>query len=396
MGMSTAISTGSTPPVRRPRLGSRFAAGAAIWTPRPACRCRVAAAIWPLPVAALTMGGIVFVSFSSERRLKYVLLGVAAYTPFEPFILKWLPPGAYFYARFGLYAFLGLAFAVLLGRRLFEGRQVWIWTPIHIPFLLFLCWSFISFAVNDVPLSAAIYSYQPLLRFIVLAFFLVFYIDFKEKDIRAFLALMVAVVIGECLITLAQAAIGEPAGAFLTPSGVEFGGHVVGGMTQSIHGGSSQIFGTLGRYNILGAFLGIFFLLTLPFFLDARPKPASYFFLYAVLLPSVFLAAARSAWLGIAIGVWIIALSRNPFRAVVLLILVSLSLVAAFGAIATSAEYFGTEGAGSLQRALEPFSPRYREVSGLTYGRLFWILEFPQRLLAEDPRAFFVGYGPGA
>lgn len=142
----------------------------------------IAVALAPFLALAAVLGGLAFVFCCSEKRLKYALFALAAYTPFEEFLLKWVPDEIYFYARFAHYGFIGACLMVIVLRRFVEGRPIWIRTPLDVPLALFMLFSVISMLVNDSPPGAFLFSYQPLLRFIVLAFYAVQFIEFTEKD----------------------------------------------------------------------------------------------------------------------------------------------------------------------------------------------------------------------
>lgn len=353
------------------------------------------AAAWPIQAVAIVAAASAFAFACSPRRLLYVLVALALYTPFEEFALKWVPEQLYLVARFGHYAFVVAVFLVLLGQRFLEGRPLVVWSPVHAPLLVFIGVSVVASALGEAPLSGAAYAYQPLLRFVFVVFIPLLYVDLQERDVKWVAVLLLTAAFGQACIALAQYIVGPSASEFLSPAGGEFGELTVGGFTQEIYEEGGRIFGTLGRYNTLGAFLGIHLLLAFPFV--ARRAPS------AVLLASwcvpvaacIVLAGARSPLMGLAAGVWVILCLRKsalsallPFGSAALLFLV-------LPWVARSAQYIGIEGSGVLQRLIEPFSPQYQEVS-TEFGRLYFIAEFPFDMMRLSFKEFLFGFGPGS
>ena len=381
------VHTASMSDPRRLRVASMFialigAAGCVVYSPA-------------LTVVAV-VGVLVFFTLCSEKRLKYALFALALYTPFEEFILKWIPSDYFFYARFGHYAFLTVCFAVILIRRFAEGRPLWIRTPLDVPLLLFLAVSCISLFLNRVPPFAAVLSYQPFLRFVLLGFYLVMFIEFDKRDAVWLTKAMLTVVFVQCLIGLAQSAIGVRASNFLAPVGVDFMGHVTGRMSQQIYAGRYQIFATLGRYNVLGLFLGTFLLLSIPLYQRYKRARKAFLALYCVLFPCLVLASARAAWLATLAGATVVFAVQKRAKTIAVPIAVGVVVLVAIMAFPEHVSYFASEEATSLQRFLEPFSAEYRAAASLKYGRLYYVFGFPYDVFSLGPRPFLLGFGPGA
>lgn len=359
----------------------------------------LAVVIAPLYAIAAVVGGLAFVFCCSEKRLKYALFALAAYTPFEEFTLKWVPDEFYFYTRFAHYGFIAACLAVIVLRRFAEGHPVWVPTPVDVPLALFLVISVVSLTLNDVPLGAFIFSYQPFLRFIALAFFAIQFIDFSEKDAKRLLMLLFGVVVVEALIGIAQSAIGLTASQFLAPTGRAFMGFEAGGMTQLVQGGRFNIFGTMNRYNTLGTFMAMAIVMSVPFYQSLKHRRSLYLTFLALTGLCLLLAASRAAWLGAVLGVWAIYTMRREAKAFVLPILAILLIFAALSIFSDQVRYYTWDWseASALQRFLEPFSAEYREkMAGNAYGRIYLILQFPIDVLQYSPLAFLLGFGPGA
>lgn len=354
----------------------------------------VGVAISPLYTAAGLLGAVAFAVACSERRLKYVIIALALYTPFEAFLLNFAPQSLYVLARFAFYGFLAAAFAAILMKRAYEGRLALPRTPIDVPLLAFGCVSIVSLIINRVGVNEAAVAYQPFLRFIVLGFYILFYIDFSQKDARTLTRLMFAAVIVEGVIGLAQSAIGARAGVFLAPKGAEFGETVIAGTTQIVYG-RYQIFGTLGRYQTLGAFMGMFLLLSYPYIKRRSMPRARLILMYVVAIPCIVLAASRGPWLGAVVGFWVLmAVQRKPAAAFIPLVGV-ISLALLYLAVHSYETFVGWEEASAAQRLLEVFSPTYWKVVFDKAGRLYYCTTFFYDVFNLGLAKFLFGFGPG-
>lgn len=352
-------------------------------------------ALSPLLVTGAVVGLLALWVACSEKRLKYALMAMALYMPFEEFILKWVPEGLFFYFRFGHFGLVAACFIVIVLRRLVEGRPLWIRTPIDTPLLLFLAISIISGVVNSVSLFGALISYQTFLRFIVLAFYLLFYIEFDRKDTVVLTKLLFVVVFIQCLIGIAQSVIGEPASKFLAPVGGQFGEFTVGRMTQPIYTSGYQIYATLGRYNVLAAFLGFFVVLSVPLYQQYRGLRPWFILLYVFAAPCLILTAARGPWLAIFVGAWVVFALEKQWKAFLLPLSAGLGLGWLLMSFSEQLVFIGTQDASALQRFLEVFTPLYLKVVTEYHGRLFFLLIFPVKLAQLGAGPFLLGFGPG-
>jgi hypothetical protein len=344
---------------------------------------------------------ILFFLVCSEQRLKYVLIGVALYTPFEATLLNTVPRGAYFIFRFAPYAILGTAFAILWLRRLWEGRRLWYRTPIDVPLVCFLAASAISFLFSQgVPIEAAVIAYQPFLRFVFLVFFLLMFIEFTKVDAKRCLLGMTFVVVAVSSIGLYQAYAGAPATEALTPVGAEFRGKVEGGLSQPVYEGPERIFSTLGRYNTFGIFLGIFLVASVPFWRRYALLRAWLLLLYALSLPCLLLASSRAAWVATMAGTLAVFAYTRSVKLLTVPLVVALVLVIGAVSFPESIQFYslrelGPTSVSPLSRALETFSSAYVSTR-FEYGRLYYLLVFPFDLLDYDIGRLMVGFGPGS
>ena len=349
----------------------------------------------PLYLLAALVVPAALVAFASERSLKYAIFALALYTPFEEFVLKWLQGDLFFAARFGHYAFIALCFAFIWLRRGLEGRALWKPTPLDLPFVLLLVAIAVSYTFSAAPPLAAAFNLQPLLRFMVIVFFALQFIEFEKRDLKILIAGLYCVAFMQCLIGFVQAAGGPTVSTFLAPVGEEFMGHAAGGLTQVIFEGPTNIFATFGRYNTFGLFLGMCFILSLPLY-AAMPHWRPYlWFLYPVLVPCLILTVSRSGWVAtFAVGLCYLAIRRN------LLVLVApIAGAAALLGIAVSSpeqvQWYGEIDASPVARLLEAFSPTYWQ-RHFHYSRLYFILVFPFDLIDYSLQRFLFGFGPGS
>lgn len=387
------MSTGTTPETSDERAQLwRAITGFFIVT---GCVLSVGAVLAPSYILAALIGLPAFVLCCSEKRFKYAIFALAAYTPFEEFALKWVPEQLYFYARFGHYGVMGTCLGVILFRRLVDNRPLWIRTPLDLPLALFLVVTVISLAINESPFSALLFSYQPFLRFVILAFFAVQFVDFNQRDVKRLLLLMVAVVMLEGAIGLAQSFIGLPASEFLKPTGQEFMGYEAGGTGQRIYDGYFNIFGTMNRYNTFGAFMGMAIVLGVAFYPRNNESRILLWAFYAVAGAGLLLANARGPWLGTIVAVWVIFAIQGKTKAIVLPLVGSLLLYLALTLFVDQIVYYGWDQATGLQRFLEPFSAEYRKNMANPYGRIYYMTQFPLDMLSYRFSTFLFGFGPG-
>jgi len=347
----------------------------------------------PLVLASLLLLAVMLVP---SEKSKWVLFSLIIYTPFEEFLLNFVPAEIYFAARFAPLALLGGVLLGMLGRRFLRYGKAWHSTPIDVPLLAFCLLAAFSLVINRLPLEAGLLALQPLLRFIFLGFYFIVLADFKRRDGVLMVSALLAATFVEAAIGLSQSILGEPAWRFFAPKGGAFAGHLVGGLTQEIQGGRYQIFGTLTRYNHFGALMGMAVLLALPFFQRHRNlRPILGLFLTVSLLAMV-LASARAPWLGLLGGVWLMFALRRQLTAVVLPILLAIVLILTLDVLSEKSRYFGTLGGpNSFDRLLEPLSEDYLVVASRA-GRLFYLGRFPASVLAQNRRAFLLGFGPGS
>ena len=351
---------------------------------------------WQLLLIVALIGGILL--FFLMLRPEWAIYFLIIFIPLEEFLEKWIPRGKlYESVRFGGEALLLALFVFVILDKIRRGFR-WYKTPVDIPLLIFLGAALVSAILNDSPPIVAVLGIRPLIRYA-----LVFYILTQLRVTRQFfercftLSLFMATLVA--IIGLMQTMIGSPLTNLLIPGDVVIGGATARAGLRHIVAPRTYIFSTMGRYDTLGTFLLFFLLLATGAFVLADRQWRKRILPFLIVgFPAFALTFSRQSWLGLVVGVGIMVLiSRwREFQRTRLLYFSGAILVPLLILLALPyARYFSGESviqASLLERALEPFSQRYFEISRYSYGRLFVIVEVGSRLLKIAP---FFGVGPG-
>jgi len=352
------------------------------------------AAIEPALAAVAVLGLLVFPV--AMRYIHIVILLLAVYTPFEEFLLKWMPVSIAAGLRFAPEALLVVLLMVLLFRNL--GRGVW-WkkTPIDLPLLLFLVFSVLSALAYDVPAAVWLLGIREFARYILL-YYLVVNTGLTERMMKFLTVALLAAAALEAGIGLMQLALGNRFSLLLVPRDVVVGGVLVReGFTQVL-GGSGRIFGTLGRYSRFGFFLALFCLLAAGFYVALRDHwtqahKLSFFAFGAVVAPAMILSFSRTSWFALyAGGIVLLVLARWKkmlLLAIIVPVLATALLLSWIALEDWQAAY--AEEASLSQRFASTFSPEFWDVL-FTRGRLFIITRVSPIILREYT---WLGLGPG-
>ncbi len=346
---------------------------------------------WKAVALAVTLAVVVV----TMARPHWALFFLAVYTPFEPFLLKFVPDELYVYARYFTEGLVYLLLAAVLVR-IFAREKKMVATPIDLPFVFFLLVALTSLVVNFVPPFIGILGLRQIIRFILL-FFATVYLNPEEQFIRKVTAAMFCVVAFEGVLGLAQAFVGAPLDQFLIPSERHFYESIqlTSGTAQSWSPGT-RVFATLGRYDQLGTFLCFFIVLAIGlWYVHGRKEGGRKFMPFAVAaLPALLLTLSRASWFGLLIALFCIGgMLMRDWRV----------RFAYAGAIFLAVGYLAVSGITvkyltdypeqtPIERLFESFSyERWRgEYYGL--GRLYWIVQTPAVVVRSSP---LVGVGPG-
>lgn len=324
-----------------------------------------------------------------------IIAFLAVYTPFEPFLLKFVNDDLYLYAR---YFSEGLIYVLLasVAVRLLVRDKKFAATPIDIPFFFFLLVALTSIIVNAVPAVYGLLGVRQIVRFILL-FFLTVYLDPDTAYIKRLTTWMLGIVAFEGVLGLLQSVVGGPLDRFLIPSERKFYESIqLTSGTEQFWSPGSRVFATLGRYDQLGTFLCFFFLLAIGLHYASRKKEERRRYLLPVLVgaPALLLTLSRASWFGFALSFFLIgAILMKDWK-------VRFTYA---GVVALAALYLAVTGLTVrylidypeqtlTERFFEAFSyERWRgEYYGL--GRLYWIVQTPLVVVRSSP---LFGVGPG-
>ena len=325
-----------------------------------------------------------------------VVLLLAVYTPFEEFVLKWLPGSVANGLRYGPEALILLLLAALLLRNIREGMW-WKKTPLDLPAALFLIFSGLSALAYDVPAVVWILGIREFARYLLL-YYVVVNTGITYRAMRVLTAALLGAAAVEAGIGLMQVVLGSEFSLFLVPQQVVVGEVLVReGFTQIITGGT-RIFGTLGRYSRFGLYLGIFILLASGLFLCLRRRltamqTAGFVAFAALVAPAMVLSFSRTSWLVMyAGGVVLLAVVRWKKMLLVALLLPVVATAVLLSSVVIEDWRAGqAEEASLTERFASTFSPEYLDVL-FTRGRLFIVTRVAPIVLREHT---WLGVGPG-
>jgi putative inorganic carbon (HCO3(-)) transporter len=330
------------------------------------------------------------------RNIPLVILLLAVYTPFEEFVLKWLPETLASVLRFAPEAVIGLLLAALVLRNMSRGT-LWKRTPIDLPVLLFVAFSGLSALANNVPVTVWVLGIREFARYILL-YYLVVYAELSSRFLKLMIIALMAAAAFEASLGLLQAVLGNRFGALLAPEPVYVSETMVRSGFSQILSGSTRIFGTLGRYERFGIFTTAFLLLGLGLYLSLRRTLGRGMTLgfgaFALLLgPALALSFSRTSWFSLYAGT-VVAFLLNRSKKIVALLLI-LPVLGTVGLLSWSVledwRVAKTEEASLVQRYTATFSPGYVNVL-LSRGRLFSLLKVSPIILRDYT---WLGLGPG-
>jgi len=346
----------------------------------------------PSKTVALLVGLILF--FIAFYRPLSIIFLLAAYTPFEPFLLKFVSDDIYVYARY-LGEFLIYVMVALIIFKFLIGRQKLIKTPLDLPFILFVLVAITSIFVNLVPATTAVLGIRMLVRFILI-FYIVVYLRPPKKFIKSLVYLMIAIVFLQAILGAAQTFIGYPLDNLFLPRQEKFIGEIslTSGTEQNwIYG--QRVFATMGRYDQLGTFLAFFMLIMVGFLYEKYFKNKEFvWFWFLISGFTLLMTYSRSSWFGLLLGLFIIGYIIKKDKKIIKFygLAVAVILIYLLFSPLIINQLIDQPQVSLTERFFEAFSlERWRgEYYGL--GRLFFIIKTPLVVVSSSP---FVGVGPG-
>ena len=354
-----------------------------------------AVAVFTSPLKVLAVIITLIAIALSITRPYMVVVALALWTPFEPFLLKFVPDELYVYARYFPEALIYLMAGLVTVHVLLERRKLPT-TPIDLPFILFMVAVIASAFLNLVSPSIALLGVRQIIRYIIY-YYAVVYLAPPKTRIRQTVLILFAIAAFESLLGIIQAALGGSLDAFLLPSEMKFYESIqLTAGVQQFWAPGQRVFATMGRYDQLGTYLAFFGLIALGLIYEAKKRVEHKWLgaLMLVILPALVLTYSRSSWFGFLLGFLVIGLWVKRDRRVAIAII-------AFIAIAVS--FFFYEGVivrylvdvpeqSITERFYEAFS--LESIKGEYYGlgRLYWWVNTPLVVVRASP---FFGVGPG-
>ncbi len=328
-------------------------------------------------------------------RPTWMLAFLAVFIPLEPFFLKFVPDELYIFAKYFSEVLIYLLLASALARRYLEGEKR-VATPLDLPFALLVLVAAASAVSNFVQPGIAILGLRQIIRFMLL-FFAVVALAPSRKYLRTLAALMLALVFFESCLGILQAATYGAIDAFLLPSQQHvYDSLQLTGGTQQFWAPGQRVFATLGRYDQLGTFLCFFMLLLAGWAYEvARGKWHKYFLaLSAIALGALVLTYSRASWFGFLFGFLYIAVRVKKDKRVTAAFLAIVGLIAAYTLYTGVVVKYLTDTPEQtpLARLLEAFSYERWRGEYFGYGRVYWLLNTPLKVVPSAP---IFGHGPG-
>lgn len=348
------------------------------------------------PGLVLAVVGATLATIFTFFRPTWSLAFVSVYLPFEPFLLKWVPDELYIYARYGSELLIYLLVVVTLWK-LLSGEIKFRRTPIDIPFAFFLVAMAASVAVNFLPVMPALLGARQILRFMML-FFVTVYLSPTKTWARIVLIALALVLFVQVFLGAAQSIVGERLDTFLLPGERRTIGEIqlTAGTVQFWDPGQ-RVFGTMGRYDQLGAFMAFIMLILVAVIYERSINEKNRLMIWLLLLasmPILALTYSRSAWFGFLLGFLFIGAlikrDRRVIAAVVLIPTLLLSYIGLTGLVVR--ELVDVSDQSITNRFFEAFSYErwVGEYHGL--GRLYWIVQTITKVVPASP---IFGHGPG-
>ncbi|MFH1046808.1 MAG: O-antigen ligase family protein [Patescibacteria group bacterium] len=346
------------------------------------------------PWKALGLIAAVVAVWAVLVRPELVVLFIAIYTPFEPFLLKFVPDVLYVFARYFPEALIYSLLAVCLLRLRLNRQSAT--TPIDLPFIFFLVVAVTSIILNAVPAMNGLLGIRQIIRFILM-FFVVVYLNPSNEQVRLFLKVMFGIVIFEGILGLIQSFVGGPLDELLIPSEQRFFESIqLTSGTPQFWSPGTRVFATLGRFDQLGTFLSVFLLtaIGLLYKLKDQLDRRRLFLVLGLAMPAFILTLSRASWFGFALGLFVISAILMRDSRVRLAFLTFIVLVVGYAAYSGLAVRYLTDYPDQTitERFFEAFSYERWRGEYYGFGRLYWMV---QTVTVVVPAAPLFGVGPG-
>lgn len=355
-------------------------------------------AFFPANIALVIIFSITLI-FACIKKVEIGIFFLAAYIPFEPFLLKFVNDEIYPYLKYGSEIIILILLIIALFKYFSKYGFKYIKTPIDIFLGIFVLISIISAILNLENPIFLILGLRQIFRYVVL-YYIIIYSKLSLKISKNFITLLLFLMILQATIGLAQAGIGQPADDFLLP-GVkrEFAGIVSPDYVYQFWSSGQRIFATTGRYDRLGVFLCFTMLLSVGLMFEIKNKIKKRILLIISLisLPVLFFTYSRMSWIGFVLGLFLIGIIKKSRKLIIALILVIFLFSSYLGVYIISNKIMVGRIADSsemvaMDRFLALFSIFELRNSYDSYGRAYFIVNTPLKVVKNYP-LFGVGLG---
>ncbi|MFA5854440.1 MAG: hypothetical protein WC866_05165 [Patescibacteria group bacterium] len=347
----------------------------------------------PWKVLAFFLGIALLVAVYA--RPLWMLAVLAVFIPLEPFALKFVPDELFIFAKYFSEVLIYLLLGSALLRRVLAGERRTP-TPLDLPFALLVLVAVASAVSNFVDPAVAVLGTRQIIRFMLL-FFAVALLAPPRDYLRKLVVLMLGLVLFESLLGILQAATLGAIDPFLLPSENRFYSSLaLTGGTEQFWAPGQRVFATLGRYDQLGTFLCFFLLLLSGWIYEIQKgRWHRYFFLlFAIASFALMLTYSRASWFGFLLGFLYIAVRIKKDKKVLAVFLATVGLIVGYtfytGVVVRALTDLPEQTV--LARLLEAFSYERWRGEYYGYGRVYWMLNTPLRVVPASP---IFGHGPG-
>ena len=333
------------------------------------------------------------------KKMEYLIIVLLLWFPLESLVLRFTPINYYSLVKYFPEAVLYLAFFLSWLRYFLKEKKLVPANPLNIWLGLFLVIALISFLLNQYRPWIFALGLRQVLRF-VLVYYLVLFENFDRNTLKNLFRLIMVMVFAEALFGIIQYIAGGALDKYLFfTQSVNVGGGALLGEVEQFWTPGKRVFATMGRYDRLGSFLAFGLAVAFPLIYKLKNINRDFWY-YAFMIVAgagLVLSSSRASWIGAALGIFVAGVIVAKDRRVWMFFVASAMAMAMylFGFVFVTANAFQiTEKANMSfqERIFEAFSWRSWQNSYEGYGRIFFIINTPLKVVAHYP-LFGVGLG---
>jgi len=333
------------------------------------------------------------------KKMEYLIVTLLLWFPLESIVLRFTPINYYAYVKYFPEVVLYLAFFLSWLRFFFEEKKLMPSNPLNIWFGLFLIVAVISLLLNQYRPWIFILGLRQVLRF-VLVYYLVLFENFERRTLKKLFRLIMIMVFVEAILGIIQYLAGGALDKYLFFSqSINLGGGALLGEIEQFWTPGKRVFATMGRYDRLGSFLAFGLLITFPLIYKMKNIDRHFWYYIFLIIVGVGLVftSSRASWIGAVVGIFIagviVAKDRRVRTFFVALIIAGIIYLSSFAFFTANAFQITEKTNMSFQeRVFEAFSWRSWQNSYEGYGRIFFIINTPLKVVVRFP---FFGVGLG-